>query len=245
MAAGLIASLIPLLEGSAAGVAAKGTMDMNKKKEGEKAILDDGLLSKSNTKVKGENKSESNSFKTLSQAEKDELMIDLVMGGLTTKEAVKVISTGYISKEQLAKLPPEINRKLAKITGIEYNELLSAIGGAPDPNDDDETKKEKASKREKLDKQIEDAKQSVENYKKGEAEFQKTDAKTKKINEAKRYQKGWNESSFAKNTELLENSPEQKAEKIAEQMKDAAKHGRLTEWEYNNVSPTSNIPVRP
>lgn len=238
MAAGLIASLMNAVNASMAAQAAKSTMDMNKKKEDSK-ILDDGLLSKSNKKP-AERK-----YKTLSNSELDDLVLLLVEGGLSPKEAADIAKTGHISKEQLAKLPPEINRKLAKITGIEYNELLSAIGGAPDPNDDDETKKEKASKKEKLDKQIEDAKQSVKNYKKGEAEFQNTDAKTKKINEAKQYQKGWNESSFAKNTELLENSPEQKAEKIAEQMKDAAKHGRLTEWEYNNVSPTSNIPVRP
>lgn len=238
MAAELIASLMNAVNASLAAQAAKSTMDMNKKKEDSK-ILDDGLLSKSNKKP-AERK-----YKTLSNSELDDFVLLLVEGGLSPKEAADIAKTGYISKEQLAKLPPEINRKLAKITGIEYNELLSAIGGTPDPNDDDETKKEKASKKEKLDKQIEDAKQSVENYKKGEAEFQNTDAKTKKINEAKQYQKGWNESSFAKNTELLENSPEQKAEKIAEQMKDAAKHGRLTEWEYNNVSPTSNIPVRP
>ena len=46
MAGELMASLIKLMGDSAlAGTAAKGTMDMNKKKEGNKAILDDWIVS--------------------------------------------------------------------------------------------------------------------------------------------------------------------------------------------------------
>ena len=113
MAAGLIASLIPLLDVGAAGTAAKGTMDMNKKEGANKEILDDGLLSKSDTKVKGE----SDGYRTLSKAEKDELMIDLVMGGLTTREAMNVIKTGYISKGDLEKIPVPLRRKISRMTG--------------------------------------------------------------------------------------------------------------------------------
>ena len=96
-----------------------------------------------------------------------------------------------------------------------------------------------------IDKQIEESKKSVKNYEKGESEFYKTNSKTKKLDEAQNYQKRWNKTYLSKENQLLENSPEQKAEKIAEQMKEAAKHGRLKEWEYNNVSPTANTPVRP
>ena len=235
--------LKPALDAALAGTAAKGAMDMNKKKEDFK-ILDDGTKT-SKKPVEKKEKTKEPEYRTLSESEIDDLMIMLVEGGLSTREAKQIAKTGYITKEQLAKLPPDINRRLTKLTGIGYNELLAGAGAAPDPNDDDETKKKKEKIKEKIDKQIEESKKSVKNYEKGEAEFHKTDSKTKKLNEAQNYQKGWNEAYLSKENQLLRNSPEQKAEKIAEQMKEAAKHGRLKEWEYNNVSPTANTPVRP
>lgn len=239
MAAGLIASLIPLLEGSAAGVAAKGTMDMNKKKEGEKAILDDGLLSKSDTKVKGGE----SPFKTLSRDEKDELMIDLVMSGLTTKEAMNVIKTGYISKGDLEKIPVPLRRKISRMTGQDLGVQIG-VGG---PGDDKDPKKKE--QKEKLDKLREDAKEQQREWERQETEFQKNDPKVKRRIEAKKsFEKAKAEtpSQMERNDPLLkENSPTQKMKQGERLMKEAIKDGRVQEWEYNHVIPNSNIPVRP
>lgn len=236
MAAGLIASLIPLLEGSAAGVAAKGTMDMNKKKEGEKAILDDGLLSKSDTKVKGD----SNSFKTLSQAEKDELMIDLVMEGLTTKEAINVISTGHIGKDTLKKLSPDLRRKLSRMSGQELEAQLGFGGNGPD---DDDNKKEKAKKLR------DEAEKEQREWEKKETEFQKNDPKVKRRVEAKQTMEKVKAETPGqmdpKDPQFKGNSPTQKMEQGEARMKEAIKSGRGPEWEYQHVTPTSNIPMRP
>ena len=76
MAAGLIASLTKLMGDSAlAGIAAKGTMDMNKKKENQ-AILDDGLLSSSKTKTETK-KNEAPKLKTLSKSDSIQVFVTI------------------------------------------------------------------------------------------------------------------------------------------------------------------------
>ena len=236
MAAGLIASLIPLLDVAAAGTAAKGTMDMNKKKGANKGILDDGLLSKSDTKVKGNE----SSFKTLSRDEKDELMIDLVMGGLTTKEAINVINTGYIGKDTLKKLSPDLRRKLSRMSGQDLEAQLGFGGNGPDDDDD---KKEKAKKLR------DEAEKEQREWEKQETEFQKNDPKVKRrVNAKQTMEKVKAETPGQidpKDPQFKGNSPSQKMEQGEARMREAVKNGRGPEWEYQHVTPTSNIPMRP
>lgn len=109
-----MASLIKLIGDSAlAGTAAKGTMDMNKKKEENKPILDDGLLSSKSKKTE-----KAPEYKTLSKNDLDDLMIMLVEGGLTSSEAKKIAKTGYISEDVLKKLSPDAIKNVEGLTGI-------------------------------------------------------------------------------------------------------------------------------
>ena len=117
MAGELMASLIKLMGDSAlAGTAAKGTMDMNKKKENQ-AILDDGLLSSSKTKTETK-KDVAPKLKTLSKSDIDDLMIMLVEGGLTSKEAKQIAKTGFITEEALKKLSPDAITNIEGLTGV-------------------------------------------------------------------------------------------------------------------------------
>lgn len=148
MAAGLIASLIPLLDTVAAGTAAKGTMDMNKKKD-ESKILDDGLLA-SSKKTKTDNNRKDG--RPLSQKEKDELMIDLVMAGLSTGEAVKVVNGSV----DLAVDPGMIEalRKRAIYNKEHGLPLLTGIGpNGIEPPEDDDDDKPKSEKDKKIDEE--------------------------------------------------------------------------------------------
>ena len=84
--AGLAALLLkPALDAALAGTAAKGTMDMNKKKEDSK-ILDDGTKT-SKKPVEKKEKAKEPEYKTLSKNDLDDLMIMLVEGGLSSSEA--------------------------------------------------------------------------------------------------------------------------------------------------------------
>lgn len=121
--AGLAALLTKsALDAALAGTAAKGTLDMNKKKE-ESPFLDTGLLSKSENEdekkveKKVEEKKEPE-YKTLSKNDLDDLMIMLVEGGLSTPEAKKIIKTGYISEDALGKLSPDAIKGIEGLTGV-------------------------------------------------------------------------------------------------------------------------------
>ena len=116
--AGLAALLTKsALDAALAGTAAKGTMDMNKKKEeapslGLKVLGDGSKTKASDTKVNDPQ------YKRLSQAEKDDLFITLVEGGLSTREAMKVITSGYISEDIARKLSKDAIKGIEGVTGI-------------------------------------------------------------------------------------------------------------------------------
>lgn len=115
--AGLAALLLkPALDAALAGTAAKGTMDMNKKKEDSK-ILDDGTKT-SKKPVEKKEKAKEPEYKTLSKNDLDDLMIMLVEGGLSSSEAKKIAKTGYISEDALGKLSPDAIKGIEGLTGI-------------------------------------------------------------------------------------------------------------------------------
>ena len=229
--------LKPALDAALAGTAAKGTMDMNKKSE-EKKILDDGTKT-SSKKVEKKEKAKEPKYKTLSKNEIDDLMIMLVEGGLSTKEAIQIAKTGYISKDSLKKLSPGLRRKLSRMTG---QDLEAQLGLGPGGDDDDDDKKKKAN--ELRDKSEEEQRE----WEKKETEFQRNDPKVKRRIDAKEaWDKAHRETPHEidpKDPKHLGNSPEQKMEMGEERMKQALKNGTGTEWEYQHVTPTSNIPMR-
>ena len=113
-----IASLLigkALADATLAGTAAKGTVNMMNNNDKTSPILDDGLLSKSETKT--ENK-ETPEYKTLSKDQIDDLMYYLTAGGLSGPEAKEVARTGYISEAQLKKLSPDVFGEIEKLTGV-------------------------------------------------------------------------------------------------------------------------------
>ena len=115
--AGLAALLLkPALDAALAGTAAKGTMDMNKKKEDSK-ILDDGTKT-SKKSVEKKEKTKEPEYKTLSKNDLDDLMIMLVEGGLSSSEAKKIAKTGYISEDALGKLSSDAIKGIEGLTGI-------------------------------------------------------------------------------------------------------------------------------
>ena len=84
--------LKPALDAALAGTAAKGAMDMNKKKEDFK-ILDDGTKT-SKKPVEKKEKTKEPEYRTLSESEIDDLMIMRVEGGLSTRVAKQIAKTG-------------------------------------------------------------------------------------------------------------------------------------------------------
>lgn len=263
MVEALIPSLISALNLGAAGTAAKGTVDMlnSGKTENTKVLEDDTPTTSTESK-----KSDKPYYQYLSKMDKDELMIDLVAGGLTTREAKEVMRTGYISKENFIKLPQELQRKLARLSGRDVDVLLAGIGGPDDENDNDNDndKKEKNSLKDKVKREIDKAK----NYAKGEKEFHENDPKEA----AKQNRKHWGdkkvdgmqdakEASRAKTNNLerykevtqmekddprnLGNSPEQRAKQLERLRNEAIKNGNVDNWDYNHITPRTNLPVRP
>lgn len=237
--AGLAALLFkPALDAALAGTAAKGTMDMNKKKEGSK-ILDDGTK----TSKKKEEKTKKPEYRTLSESEIDDLMIMLVEGGLSSSEAKQIAKTGYIGKDTLKKLSPSLRRKLSRMTG---QDLEAQLGLGPgDDGDDDEKKK----KKEKINELKDEAEKEQREWESKETDFQRNDLKVKRRLEAK---KAWDKSLREtpnqiepKDPKHLGNTPEQKMEQGELRMKEAIKNGTGNEWEYQHVTPTSNIPMHP
>ena len=230
-----------ILAASVVGATAKTTKDVAEKIKEEKHIKDT---------AKALSEKEKSKYKTLSRAEKDELMITLAEGGLSTREVIEVLKTGHISDDQLKRIPVELRRKIARITGQDLEAQLG-LGGPDDNGDDDgdENDKDKKNeeKREKLRKLKKDAEEEQRDWKKKETEFQRNDPKSKRISDAKKaLEKSRSEAPTKinkKDPKYLGNSAEQKMQMGEERMKRAIENGTGSEWEYQHVTPTSNPPV--
>ena len=250
--AGIATPLIkPLLEralkaaagAAVAGAATKVTKDAVKNIKEKKDIED---------KAEAPSEEKAPEYKTLSKAEKDELMITLVEGGLSTSEVKEIMRTGYISDGQLKRLPVELRRKLARMTGQDLEAQLGFGGMGPDDDDDndnDNDDKNKKDKKKKLKELKENAEKEQREWKDKEEEFKKNDPKTKRRVNAKEAQNRAHEEKPFKIDEndpnFLGNTPEQKMQIGEARMKHAIEHGTGPEWEYQHVTPTSDIPIRP
>lgn len=235
----LIKTLLDLaLAGAAAGATTKVTKDVAKKIKEEKHIKDT---------AKALNDKEKPNYKKLSRAEKDEILITLAEGGLSTREIIEVLKTGHISNDQLKRIPVELRRKISRMTGQDLEAQLG-LGGPDDNGDDDDDKdKKNEEKKDKLRKLKKDAKEEQREWKKKEDEFLRNDPKSKRISDAKKgLEKSRNEGLTGinkKDPKYLGNSAEQKMKMGAERMKRAIENGTGPQWEYQHVTPTSNPPV--
>lgn len=251
--AGIATPLIkPLLEralkaaagAAVAGAATKVAKDAVKNIKEKKDIED-------KAKVPSDEKAEKKEpeYKTLSKAEKDELMITLVEGGLSTREVKEIMKTGYISDGQLKRLPVELRRKLARMTGQDLEAQLGFGGMGPDDDDDNDKDKNKKDKKKKLKELKEKAEKEQHEWKDKEEEFKKNDPKLKRRVNAKEAQNRAHEEKPFRIKEndpnFLGNTPEQKMQIGEARMKHAIEHGTGPEWEYQHVTPTSDIPIRP
>lgn len=260
----LIPALIQALGLGAAGTAAKGTMDMMNSDTSKTRVLGDGLTDKLAETPKNGVKP-----KEISKADKDEIMLLLAEGGLSTREINKIEKTGFLPKEQFIRLPEDIQKKLAKLTGQDVDALLAGIGGNDfNDDDDEETKKKKQKKAEETKKKVRKEIDRAKQYDKGEKEFQAKDPK----NVAKSNQERWGkteydfngknakaESARKTNDPLRRNkvdyvnnddpkmrslSPGEKADMLNKQRAKAIKNGTVQEWDYNHIKPLTNLPVR-
>lgn len=248
-----------VLAASVVGAAAKTTKDVAEKIKEEKHIKDTSkALSEKEkkdiedkAKVPSDEKAEEKEpeYKTLSKAEKDELMITLVEGGLSTREVNEIMKTGYISDGQLKRLPVELRRKLARMTGQDLEAQLGFGGMGPDDDDDNDKDKNKKDKKKKLKELKEKAEKEQREWKDKEEEFKKNDPKIKRRVNAKEAQNRAHEEKPFKikknDPNFLGNTPEQKMQMGEARMKHAIEHGTGPEWEYQHVTPTSDIPIRP
>lgn len=246
MAAFAVPLIKPLIDAALAAAAAGATTKVTKdvvKKIKEKKALEGETEKPSEEKVEPE-------YKTLSRAEKDELMITLVEGGLSTSEVKEIMRTGYISDGQLKRLPVELRRKLSRMTGQDLEAQLG-FGGPDDNGDDDNDDKDKKDKdkKKKLKELKEKAEKEQREWKDKEEEFKKNDPKVKRRVDAKEAQdRAHEEKPFEidkKDPNFLGNTPEQKMQMGEARMKHAIEHGTGPEWEFQHVTPRSNIPVRP
>lgn len=142
--------LMHALESALAGTAAKGTLDLNKKKEADKAILDDGLLTVTDKSDKKVNRKEA---RPLTREEKNNLVIDLVASGLKASEAIDLVNASV----DLA-IDPGVVEALRKraIYNKEHGlPLTTGIGpnGIEPPDDDDDDDKYKSEHDKKIDEQ--------------------------------------------------------------------------------------------
>ena len=228
-----------VLAASVVGAAAKTTKDVAEKIKEEKHIKDT---------AKAPSEKEKSKYKTLSRAEKDELMITLVEGGLSTREVNEVMKSGHISDGQLKRIPVELRRKIARITGQDLEAQLGLGGMGPDDDDDDDDKNKK-DKKKKLKELKEKAEKEQREWKDKEEEFKKNDPKIKrKVNAKEAQNRAHEEKPFEikkNDPNFLGNTPEQKMQMGEARMKHAIEHGTGPEWEYQHVTPTSDIPIRP
>lgn len=237
----LIKTLLDLaLAGAAAGATTKVTKDVAKKIKEEKHIKDT---------AKALNDKEKPNYKKLSRAEKDEILITLAEGGLSTREIIEVLKTGHISNDQLKRIPVELRRKISRMTGQDLEAQLG-LGGPDDNGDDDDDKdKKNEEKKDKLRKLKKDAKEEQREWKKKEDEFLRNDPKSKRISDAKKgLEKSRNEALTGinkKDPKFSGNTPEQKMQIGEERMKRAIENGTGPQWEYLHVTPMSNPPIFP
>lgn len=245
MAAFAVPLIKPLLDAvlaaSAVGATVKTTKDVAEKIKEEKHIKDT---------AKALSEKEKPNYKKLSRAEKDEILITLAEGGLSTREIIEVLKNGYISNDQLKRIPIELRRKISRMTGQDLEAQLG-IGG-PDGNgddDDDDKDKKNEEKRKELRKLKEDAEDEQRRWKKKETEFQKNDPKTKRISDAKKgSERARSEAPTRidkKDPKFSGNTPEQKMKIGEERMKRAIENGTGPQWEYLHVTPMSNPPIFP
>ena len=243
MAAFAVPLIKPLLDlalaGAAAGATVKTTKDVAKKIKEEKHIKD--------TAKALNDKEKEPKYKKLSRAEKDEILITLAEGGLSTREIIEVLKTGHISDDQLKRIPVELRRKIARITGQDLEAQLG-LGGPDDNGDDDDDENDK-DKKDKLRKLKKDAEDEQREWKKKEAEFQRNDPKTKRISDSKKgLEKARNEAPSRinkKDPKFSGNTPEQKMQMGEERMRQAIENGTGPQWEYLHVTPMSNPPIFP
>lgn len=244
MAALALPLIKPLLDAvlaaAAAGATVKTTKDVAEKIKEEKHIKDT---------AKALSEKEKPNYKKLSRAEKDEILITLAEGGLSTREVIEALKTGHISNDQLKRIPIELRRKIARITGQDLEAQLG-LGGPDDNGDDDgdeNDKDKKNEKRKELRKLKKDAEDEQREWKKKEAEFQRNDPKTKRISDSRKaLEKARSEAPTRidkKDPKFSGNTPEQKMQMGAERMKRAIENGTGAEWEFQHVTPTSNPPV--
>ena len=244
MAAFAVPLIKPLLDlalaGATAGTVAKATKDVAKKIKEEKHIKDT---------AKALNDKEKPNYKSLSRAEKDEILITLAEGGLSTREIIEVLKTGHISDDQLKRIPVELRRKISRMTGQDLEAQLGLGGPEGNGDDDDDKDKKNEEKKEKLRKLKKDAEDEQREWKKKETEFQKNDPKTKRMSDAKKgLEKARSEAPSRinkKDPKFSGNTPEQKMQQGEARMKRAIENGTGPQWEYLHVTPMSNPPIFP
>ena len=143
----------------------------------------------------------------------------------------------------MKKLSPGLRRKLSRMTGQDLEAQLG-FGGMGDDEDDDKKKK----KKEKINELRDEAEKEQREWESKETEFQRNDPKVKRRLEANEaWDKAHRETPGQidpKDPQFKGNTPTQKMEQGELRMKDAIKSGRGSEWEYQHVTPTSNIPMR-
>lgn len=227
-----------ILAASAVGATVKTTKDVAEKIKEEKHIKDT---------AKALSEKEKPNYKSLSRAEKDEILITLAEGGLSTREVIEVLKTGHISDDQLKRIPVELRRKIARITGQDLEAQLG-LGGPDDNGDDDDDENDK-DKKDKLRKLKKDAEEEQREWKKKETEFQRNDPKSKRIADSKKgLERARNEAPTRidkKDPKFSGNTPEQKMRIGEEHMKRAIENGTGPQWEYLHVTPMSNPPIFP
>lgn len=198
----------------------------------------------------------------MSKVDKIEAMLLLAEGGLSTKEINEIEKNGFtMTKGQFARVPEHIQKKLAKLTGLEVEQLMAGIGGDPKKGDDEEedkeTEEEKKLKSEETKKKVQREIERAKNYDKEEMKFRNNSPKA----QAKENLNRWGKTEFEvtkkpvkpantpkyneiehlnKNDPRMKNlSPKEMKEVLEQQHKQAIMDGREGEWIFNHVKPLS------
>lgn len=196
----------------------------------------------------------------MSGMDKLEVLLLLSEGGIPTNELIGVEDNGYIpTKGQFARVPEHIQKKLAKLTGLEVEQLMAGIGGDPKKDDnedeDEETEEERERKAEKTKKKVQREIDRAKNYDKEEMKFRNNNPKGRaKANlnrwgrtESEKIEKPGKPANTPKYNEvehlrkndpkMKQLSPRERMELIRRQHENALKNGREGEWIFNNVKP--------
>lgn len=195
----------------------------------------------------------------MSGMDKLEVLLLLSEGGIPTNELIGVEDNGYIpTKGQFARVPEHIQKKLAKLTGLEVEQLMAGIGGNPKKDDDGETEEEERERKtEETKKKVQREIDRAKNYDKEETKFRNNNPKGR----AKANLNRWGKTEFEtiekpgkpantpkyneiehlnKNNPKMKNlSPRERMDLIRRQHENAIKNGREGEWIFNNVKPLS------